>query len=119
MGKAFQIPDHNGSVLPATGEKLSIGTHFEGSDYSLMCFFNFHAYSALYIPPAQHPIAATANQLVSTGTSPRMGASAIPTGPPSQRLDHTGMTLKGMYSYRTLNIPEEEFPTAAVATPTG
>ncbi len=36
--ETFQIPDPNGSIIPATGQRLPIGTHFERADRPLMRF---------------------------------------------------------------------------------
>src|SRR5947209_20553568 len=73
MLSALHVPQHDSPVLPATGQRTSIGTHLERLHRTLMCFLipvpqtGFpHAFPALHIPPAQPAITASAHYQVTT-----------------------------------------------------
>ena len=62
MLAALQLPDIDGAIVPATGERAAIGTHLERLDCSLVRMARVHARAALDVPPAEHAVAVTADQ---------------------------------------------------------
>src|SRR6266566_8630242 len=57
-----QVPEHDGPVIPATGEPAAIGTHLERLHHPLMRFLHPHALPAVHLPPAQHAVTASTDQ---------------------------------------------------------
>src|SRR5260370_42698288 len=62
MLAALQLPDVDSAIVPTTGQRAAIGTHLERLACPLVRLARLHALSALDIPPAQHSVAATADQ---------------------------------------------------------
>src|SRR5437762_9681517 len=100
-----QIPDPDGPILPTTGQKLPIRTHFEGPDGPMTRFLHPHTLRSLNIPPAQQPVTASADQLVTAWT-------------PGQRIDPIEMLLKSLHTLSAPHIPHEEFSITCVAPAT-
>src|SRR5579864_3851900 len=100
-----QIPDPDGSILPTTGQKLPIRTHFEGPDGPMARFLHPHTLRSLNIPPAQQPVPTSADQLVPAWT-------------PGQRIDPIEMRLKSLHTHSAPHIPHEEFAITSVAPAT-
>src|SRR6266571_1654764 len=73
-----QIPEHNGSIIPAARQSAAIRTYLERLDGPLMRFSHPHALPALHLPPAQHSVTASTEQQLSTRS-------------PAQRRDHPRM----------------------------
>src|SRR6266571_6656241 len=68
-----QIPEHNGSIIPAARQSAAIRTYLERLDGPLMRFSipvpqtGFpHALPALHLPPAQHSVTASTEHQLST-----------------------------------------------------
>src|SRR5205823_14549795 len=62
MLATVQVPEHDGPVIPATGEPAPIGTHLERLHHPLMRFLHPHALPAVHLPPAQHAVTASSEQ---------------------------------------------------------
>src|SRR5260370_25225658 len=62
MLAALQLPDVDSAIVPATGQRAAIGTHLERLDCPLVRPAGVHALSSLDVPPAEHTVAATADQ---------------------------------------------------------
>src|SRR6266516_3339942 len=57
MLATLEVPEHDGPVIPATGEPAPIGTHLERLHRPLMRFSLPHAHPAVHLPPAQPAVA--------------------------------------------------------------
>src|SRR6266567_2865326 len=104
-----QIPEHNGSIIPAARQSAAIRTHLERLDSPLMRFSHPHALPALHLPPAHHSVTASTEHQLSTGS-------------PAQRRDHPGMARQGAIAcppgrvaLPAVGIPHEELPTVPAA----
>src|SRR6266571_6533657 len=100
-----QIPEHNGSIIPAARQSAAIRTYLERLDGPLMRFSHPHALPALHLPPAQPAITASTEQQLSTRS-------------PAQRRDHPRMPRQGAIpcppgrvALPAVGIPHEELPT--------
>src|SRR5437879_10108251 len=71
----LEVPEHNGSVIPATGEPAPLGTHLERLHHPPMGLLHPHTLSAVDLPPAQPAITASTDQ-------------HLPARTPSYRRDH-------------------------------
>src|SRR6266852_1342361 len=89
-----QIPEHNGSIIPAARQSAAIRTHLERLDGPLMRFSHPHTLPALHLPPAQHAVTASTEQQLSTRG-------------PAQRRDHPRMPRQGAHSVPAVGIPHE------------
>src|SRR6266567_5371788 len=108
MLATLQVPERDGPIIPATGQRAAIGTHLERLDGPLMRFSHPHALPALHLPPAQPPVTASTDHQLSTGS-------------PSHRRDHPRMRRKGVHALPAVGIPHEELPALSLplATTTG
>src|SRR6266702_2402486 len=115
-----QIPEHNGSIIPAARQSAAIRTHLERLDGPLMRFSHPHALPALHLPPAQPAITASTEHQLSTGSPaqrrdhprmPRQGAIACITSPPER--------VPGRVALPAVGIPHEELPTVPAAAARG
>src|SRR6266700_1062562 len=104
-----QIPEHNGSIIPAARQSAAIRTHLERLDSPLMRFSHPHALPALHLPPAHHSVTASTEHQLSTGS-------------PAQRRNHPGMARQGAIAcppgrvaLPAVGIPHEELPTVPAA----
>src|SRR3989442_2146020 len=89
-----QVPQGDGSVIPATGQPAPIGTSPERTDRPLMRLSHLHALPAVHIPPAQHTITASTDQQVLAGV-------------PCDGINGTGMPGKGLHALTALLIPDQ------------
>src|SRR5258708_28614786 len=107
---ALQLPDVDSAIVPATGERAAIGTHLERLDCPLVRPARVHALSALDVPPAEHTVAATADQ---------HRASRIP----SERIHDLAQFAQGVQALSTVGsaagTPDEELSTASTSATTG
>src|SRR5260370_35746434 len=55
MLSTLEVPERDGSIIPATGQPAPIGTHLEPPDRPLMPLLHPHALPALHLPPARTP----------------------------------------------------------------
>src|SRR3989440_4547817 len=102
MLATLQVPDGDGSILPATGQPASIGTQLERLHRPLMGLSHPHAFSTLHVPPAQSPVTASTDH-------------QFPTRGPAQRRDHPRMPYKGPHARPAVRIPHEQL--SAVCLP--
>src|SRR5712692_1726829 len=110
MLAALQLPDVDSAIVPATGERAAIGTHLERLDCPLVRPARVHALSALDVPPAEHTVAATADQH-------RTGRT------PSERIHDLAQFAQGVQALSTVGsaagTPDEELSTASTSATTG
>src|SRR5713226_6265595 len=104
-----QIPEHNGSIIPAARQSAAIRTHLERLDGPLMRFSHPHALPALHLPPAHHSVTASTEQQLSTRS-------------PAQRRDHPRMPRQGAIpcppgrvALPAVGIPHHQLPTVPAA----
>src|SRR6266851_7497444 len=111
-----QVPEHDSTIVTATGQLATIGAYLERSDRSPMCFLLHHALPAVHLPPVQHSVAVTADQ-------------QVPGRTPDHRIDNAAMPCKGSITCITsppervpgrvvlsaLDIPHKQFPAASAA----
>src|SRR6266702_2609774 len=110
---ALQVPERDGPVIPATGQRAPIGTHLERVHRPLMGFSHPYALPAVNIPPAQPAITASTDHQLSTRS-------------PGQRRDHTRMPrqgatpcLPGRVALPAVCIPHHQLPTVPAAAARG
>src|SRR5258708_18263553 len=90
MPAALQFPDADSAIVPTTGKPPAIGTHLERLDGSLVRLARLHAFPAVPVPPAEHPIAAATDQYRASRTpghcihDPRMPRQDSITCPPGR-----------------------------------
>src|SRR6266704_1880402 len=104
MLAALEIPDADGTVIAATGQRAPIGTPSERLNRPLMPLPKRQALPALHVPPAYAPIAATTEQH-------RCGRT------PGQRVHDRARLAPGLQALPTGHLPDEDLP-AASSTPT-
>src|SRR6266702_3580933 len=98
---ALQVPHLDGTVIAATGEQTTIRADPKRLDRSLMPFSHPYTLPALYVPPAQHSVAASTDQQLSTLT-PLHG-------------QHTaGSAGKGVQVLSIVCIPQEHLSLASL-----
>src|SRR5258708_3017839 len=102
----LQTPQSNRIVVPATGQRLPVGTHLERLDPSLMLLPKRQALPMLHVPPAHGPIAAATDQHRSGWT-------------PDQRVHDRVRLAQGLQALPTLRIPDDELPAAFASATTG
>src|SRR5258708_18823668 len=113
MRAPLEVPERDGPIIPATGQRAAIGTHLERLDCSLMRFAHPHALQARHLPPAQPAVtASTEHQLFIES--------------PGQRRDHPRIPHQaaipcppGRAALPAVGIPHAELPTVAAAAPLG
>src|SRR5258708_11668204 len=103
---ARQILEVDDIVIPATGKSAAIRADLERLDCTLMPFAHPHALLMLKVPPAQHAIAAAAEQQFSRRA-------------PGQRVHFLARLAQGVQSLPAPHIPDEKLPTAFTPTTTG
>src|SRR5260221_6528119 len=108
MLATLQVPERDSPIIPATGQSAAIGTHLERLDGPLMRFSHPHAFPAVHLPPAHHPVTASSKHQLSTGS-------------PGQRRDHPRMPRQGAITcppgrvaLPTVGIPHEELPAVSL-----
>src|SRR5260221_4104016 len=106
MLATLQVPERDGPIIPATGQRAPIGTHLERLDRPLMRLSHSHALSLLQVPPPQHAIAA-ATQQHHAGRAP------------GQRVHDCARLAQGVQALPTLPIPDEELLTITASATTG
>src|SRR2546423_15478112 len=108
MLATLQVPERDGPIIPATGQRAAIGTHLERLDGPLMRFSHPHALPAVQLPPAQHSVTASTDHQLSTGS-------------PGHRRDHPRMPRQGVHTLPAVGIPHDELPALSLplATPRG
>src|SRR6266567_4230624 len=94
MLATLQVPECDGPIIPATGQRAPIGTHLERLDCPLMRFSHPHALPALHLPPAHPPVTTSSDQHLSTRA-------------PGHRRDHPRMPRKGVHAPPALPLPPE------------
>ena len=102
----FQVPDVDGSFLPANGEQAAIGTHLERMHCALMVLLYPHTLSIRHLPPAQPAINASTDK-------------PLPARNPTQRNDHPWMPRQGAHSLSALRIPQEQLLTISLPLASG
>src|SRR6266550_7277377 len=105
----LEIPEHNGSIIPAARQSAAIRTHLERLHGPLMGFSHPHALPALHLPPAHHSVTASTEHQLSTAS-------------PGQRRDHPRMPRQGAIAcppgrvaLPAVGIPHHQLPTVAAA----
>src|SRR5438046_6888425 len=106
MFAPLEVPEHDGSMIPAAGQPAPIGTDLECMHRALMGFSHPYALPAMNIPPAQPAITASTEQ-------------PCPTRIPGQRIHASARLVQGVQARSRGRIPEEDFPLAQAPTPTG
>src|SRR6266567_7524378 len=97
----FELPEMDGSVIAATGQLATIGTHFDRVYRSLMRLSHSQALPAGHLPPAQPAVTASTDQ-------------PLPARSPSHRRDHSRMPHKGMHRLCAVRIPHEQLPAVSL-----
>src|SRR5438105_843922 len=106
MVAALEIPDVDSAIVPATGERAAIGTHFERLDCSLVRQARVYALSALDVPPGECAAAATADQH-------RAGRT------PGERIYDLAQFAQRVQEFSTVGTPDEELSIASTSATTG
>src|SRR2546429_9405493 len=106
MLATMQVPEHDGPVIPATGQHAPIGAHLERLHRPLMGLLHSYALPALNLPPAQHAVTTSTDQHLSTRA-------------PGHRRGQPRMPRKGVHALPAVGIPHEELPTLSAATTRG
>src|SRR5437764_14635178 len=106
MLATMQVPEHDGPVIPATGQPAAIGTHVERLHGPLMRLLHPHTLSAVDLPPAQPAITASTDQ-------------HLPTRTPDHRKGHSGMPRQGSHPLPAVGIPHEQLPAVSAAAARG
>src|SRR5437660_11671733 len=106
MLATLEIPDVDGPVIAATGQRAPIRTHSERLDRPLMPLPKRQALPALHVPPAHVPITAATEQH-------RCGRT------PGQRVHDRARLAPGLQALPALRIPDDELPTASAPATTG
>src|SRR2546422_1199610 len=101
MLASMQVPEHDGPVIPATGEPAPIGTHLQRPDRPLMPLLHPPARPAVHLPPAEHAVTASTDQ-------------QLPTGTPGYRRDDTFMPRKGSHALPALHVPHKQLPAVSL-----
>src|SRR5437879_5192914 len=68
MFATLQVPERDSPIIAATGEPAAIGAHLECMHRALMGFSHLYALPAVNIPPAQHSVTASTDELLPTWT---------------------------------------------------
>src|SRR5205823_2011023 len=102
---ALEIPHPDSTVIAATGQSMAIGTDPERLDRPLVRFSHPHTLPTVYVPPAQHPIAASTDQQLSTLAPVHSKYAAGRVGKSVQELSTVGSAV---------GIPQEHLPTASL-----
>src|SRR5438105_10469923 len=109
MLATLQVPEHDGPVIPATGEPAAIGTSPERTDRPMVRLSHPHALPAVNLPPAQQAVTASTEQQILART-------------PGHRRDHPRMPRQGAIAcppgrvaLPAVDIPHEELPTVPAA----
>ena len=101
-----QVPEHDGSIIPATGQPTPIGTHLQRPDRPLMGLAHLRTLLSGELPPAQQAVAAAADQ-------------QLPTGTPGYRRDNTLVPGKGLQALPAVSIPHKQLPAFSAAATRG
>src|SRR2546421_320627 len=97
MFAPLEVPERNSPIIAATGEPAAIGAHLECMHRALMGFSHLYALPAVNIPPAQHSVTASTDELLPTpaavwtpGHATYPGRQLIPAPPvgPRRHLPH-------------------------------
>src|SRR3954471_5773261 len=111
MLATLQVPEHDGPVIPATGEPAAIGTSPERTDRPMVRLSHPHALPAVNLPPAQQAVTASTEQQLLART-------------PGHRRDHPRMPHQGSITcppgrvaLPALDIPHKQL-SALSAAPT-
>src|SRR5438876_8848219 len=99
MLAALQLPDVDSAIVSATGERAAVGTHLERLDCPLVRPARLHALSALDVPPAEHAVAATADQH-------RAGRT------PGERIHDLAQFAQRVQELSTMRTPDEDLSNA-------
>jgi hypothetical protein len=65
---SFEVPEHDRSIIAATGQPAAIGTHLERVHCFLMPLFRMHTLSPLDLPSAHLAVPASTDQHLPIGT---------------------------------------------------
>src|SRR6266571_3545398 len=95
MLATLEIPDHDGAVIPATGQLAAIGTHFDRVYCPLMRLSHSQALPAGNLPPAQPAVTAPTDQ-------------HLPTRVPGHSRGCSGMSRQSAHPFPALRLPHEE-----------
>src|SRR5258708_30765643 len=101
MFATLEVPEHDGSIIPAAGEQAAVGTHFERMHHPRMRLLHPHALQARHLPPAQPAVTAST-------------AQPLPAPSPSHRRDHSPLPHKAMHRLSPVRIPHEHLPPASL-----
>src|SRR4051794_4783438 len=66
MFAPLEVPERDSPIIAATGEPAAIGAHLECMHRALMGFSHLYALPAVNIPPAQHSVTASTDELLPT-----------------------------------------------------
>src|SRR5947209_2317674 len=102
----LESPHMDGTILAATGQLMATGTDPERPDHPLMPIAYPHALPTLYVPPAQHPVAASTDQQTSV-LAPIKG---------QHRAWGVGKSVQAL---PTMHIPEQHLPTTSAPAAAG
>src|SRR6266487_1184616 len=90
-----QVPEPDGSVIPATGQPGAIGAHLERLHRPLMRLSHPHALFILHLPPAQPTITASTDK-------------PLPTRTPDHRKGRAGMLRQGTDPLPAVRLPHKD-----------
>src|SRR5437764_459339 len=68
MFAPLEVPERDSPIIAATGEPAAIGAHLECMHRALMGFSHLYALPAVNIPPAQHSVTTSTDELLPTWT---------------------------------------------------
>src|SRR5204863_7625273 len=99
-----QVPERDGPVLPAAGQRAAIGTHLERLHRPLMRLLLPHALPAVHLPPAQPAFAASTDK-------------PLPTWRPGHGGDYTRMPHQGAIACSPGRVAPPALPLPREAPP--
>src|SRR6266513_2349129 len=97
MFATLEVPERDSPIIAATGEPAAIGAHLECMHRALMGFSHLYALPAVNIPPAQHSVTASTDEL-------------LPTWTPGHCKGHPRMLRQGSHPLPAVRLPHEQFP---------
>src|SRR5437588_10810511 len=97
MFAPLEVPERDSPIIAATGEPAAIGAHLECMHRALMGFSHLYALPAVNIPPAQHSVTASTDEL-------------LPTWTPGHCKGHPRMLRQGSHPLPAVRLPHEQFP---------